>query len=105
MLKDWVEGEATWSRPRIGATWSVNGAGGAGSDYASVADATASVGYAPGWLSFDVTAGVQTMSGGMANYGWRLLGVSGNGNEKRFAARHYATLSLRPKLTITYTTP
>jgi len=103
MLKDWVEGEATWNRPRIGATWTVAGAGGSGTDYASVVDATAAVGFAPGWLAFDVTTGVQAMSSGQVNYGWRLLGVSGNSNEKQFASSEYATQSLRPKLTISYT--
>jgi hypothetical protein len=103
MLVDWVEGEATWNRPRIGATWAVAGAGGAGSDYATTVDATASVGYAPGWLDFNVTAGVQAMSQGSANFGWRLRGVTGNNNEKRFASRNNGWQALRPKLVVTYT--
>jgi len=32
-----------------------------------------------------------------------LLGVSGNANEKQFASSEYATQTLRPKLTISYT--
>jgi hypothetical protein len=97
-----VEGEATWNRPRVGAVWAVAGAGGAGADYAAVADATAGVGYAPGWLTFDVTAGVQAFSAGQPNHGWRVKGVAGNPNEKRFASREYPTQGLRPKLVITY---
>ena len=66
LLVDWVEGEATWSRPRVGAVWGVAGAGGSGTDYAAVADAMASVGYAPGWLTFDVTGGGAGAGGGAA---------------------------------------
>ena len=102
MLVDWVEGEATWNRPRLGAGWSVAGAGGVGTDYAAEVDATASVGFAPGWLAFDVTTGVQTMSSGTPNRGWRLKGISGNNNEKRFASREYATQAQRPKLVVSY---
>jgi len=42
-------------------------------------------------------------AGGKPNLGWRLKGVSGNVNEKRFAGRTYATDSLRPRLVIVYT--
>jgi hypothetical protein len=105
MLVNWVETEATWNRPRVGASWSVAGAAGAGSDYAASADATASVGYSPGWISFDVTSGVQAMASGQPNYGWRLKEVSGNNNEKQFAGRLYATQGRRPFLSLTYTFP
>jgi hypothetical protein len=43
------------------------------------------------------------MAGGAPNHGWRLKGVSGNSNEKRFASREYPTANLRPKLVVTYT--
>ncbi len=102
MLVSWVEGETTWNRPRAGATWATAGAGRAGVDYAATADATARVGFAPGWLTFDVTAGLRVLAGGQPNCGWRLNRVGGNGNEKRFAGREYPTASLRPKLVVSF---
>lgn len=103
MLVDWVEAEATWQQSRGRTPWGVPGANGAGMDYAATADATATAAYAPGWLTFNVTGGVQAMADGVApNYGWRLLRVSGNGNEKRFATRENATQAQRPKLVVTY---
>ena len=50
--------------------------------------------------------GVQAMSAGQANNGWRLVPVSGNANEKKFASREYAIdRTLRPKLVAQYTVP
>jgi hypothetical protein len=102
LLKDWAETKATWSKTGQSVTWAVPGAGGAGQDYVSTPDGTARVGNAPGWLTFDVTAGVQALAGGQPNYGWRLVEVSGNGNAKGFASSEHPTQSLRPRLLVTY---
>ncbi len=106
ILPDWNEGAATWNQRLASTPWSSGGANGAGGDIAAAADATASVGWAPGWIEFDVTAAVQQMSSGLAggNFGWRLKAVAGNiGNTKRFYSSNYAAdPDLRPKLLITY---
>ncbi|MEO6929208.1 MAG: Ig-like domain-containing protein, partial [Casimicrobiaceae bacterium] len=77
VLKDWVEVEATWNKARASTPWAVAGANGVGSDIATGIEATGSVGWNPGWLNFDVTAGLSAMSTGTANYGWKLQPVSG----------------------------
>ena len=106
MLRNWSETQATWSQWQGAQGWSVAGANGVGSDYAATPDATVSVGWTPGWLNANVTAGVQAMSTGTPNYGWRLVGVSGNSNYKTWWSREYTTNpTLRPKLVIQYTVP
>ncbi len=60
----------------------------------------------PGWINFDVTSSVQAMSlaPALANYGWRLKGVSGytSALKKFYTSEFTSTPSLRPKLVITY---
>jgi len=106
MLRDWKEMEATWLRPKIGESWSSPGATGVDSDYAASYDAQFSAPFSPGWMIFDVSARVSEWQQGQNNYGWRIIGVSGNGNLKQFYSSEYATnAALRPKLEITYTLP
>ena len=103
MLRNWNETQATWSQWQAGQGWSVAGADGVGTDYAATPVATVSAGWTPGWLNANVTAGVQAMSTGTPNYGWRLVGVSGNGNDKTWWSGEYtANPTLRPKLVIQY---
>lgn len=60
----------------------------------------------PGWINFDVTSSVQEMSLALslANFGWRLKGVSGYTSAiKMFYSSEFTGMpSLRPKLVITY---
>ncbi|HEY9103473.1 DNRLRE domain-containing protein, partial [Chitinimonas sp.] len=103
LLRDWAEGQVSWNSARVGVAWSTAGAAGAGTDYVATADGQGSAAWSPGWLTIDVTSGVQSMAQSAgSNFGWRLLGVSGNGNNKAFASREYATTSLRPRLVVVY---
>jgi hypothetical protein len=104
LLRRWDEGQATWMQRQAGVAWSVPGAGGAGADYAAAADAQVVGGYAPGWLSFDVTGRVQQWAGaGSANYGWRVVQAGLGSSMKVFQASEYAAdPALRPRLTVRY---
>ena len=104
VLANWSEASATWQQRDIGLLWGTPGAQGAGVDYQASADAQASVGFNPDWVTFDVTSAIQQMSGGQPNYGWKLIGLSGYlSGVKRFYTREYAAdPTLRPKLVITY---
>jgi hypothetical protein len=105
LLKPWVESQATWLNSQTGVAWSVGGAAGAGTDYATTNDALVSVGFNPGWVVFDVTPRVQTWSSGTATiYGWRLKQTAGGSiNAKQFNSSEYsADPMLRPKLTVVY---
>ncbi len=105
MLVDWTETSATWSQRLPGIPWAAPGAKGAGSDHAAAADASAQVGWDPGWANFDVTAALQQMSNaGANNYGWRLQGINGNGSALKqvYGSEFNGDPSLRPKLTVTW---
>ncbi len=104
VLLDWSEEEATWEQAADGMPWSELGGSGSGSDYAVAGSPQGEAGWTPGWLELDVTESVQAMSlGQQSNYGWHLVGVSGNSNTKYFYAReHLDDPSLRPRLEIYY---
>jgi len=106
MLVEWSETGATWNQRLNGVNWSVGGAGGAGSDFAVTADATASVAFSAGWLQFDVTAAVAARSGNalvIRPHGWQLRSTAGSNSQKKFHSSESAVdPALRPKLVVTY---
>jgi hypothetical protein len=106
VLQDWSESTATWNLRMPGVSWSTAGANGLGADIATSPDASASTGFDPGWIDFDLTASVQEMSlaPALVNYGWRLKGVSGytSAIKRMYSSEFTGTPSLRPKLTIAY---
>lgn len=108
LLCDWQEIEITWNLCRNGINWVTGGAAGAGTDYLSLPDGVGSVAWDPGvWLEIDVKNGLTAMQTAAApNYGWRIVRTAGdNVNQKRFNTRNFMTnASLRPKMTISYTT-
>jgi hypothetical protein len=103
LLVPWTESEATWTRPRIGATWLAGGASGNGTDVVALWDATAAQGWYSGWIDFDVKSSLQEMSQSGLNFGWRINLVMGDQSTRALQSREGTTASLRPKLTVTYT--
>lgn len=105
MLKPWSATQATWNVSSVGNPWTLPGAQGAGSDYSGTPDAQFSAPWNAGWMTFDVTARVQAIGQGGANYGWQLVGVSGYNGLISFYSSEYATTTLRPQLIVTYSAP
>lgn len=106
LLRNWSELEANWNGPTRDGSWTLSGANGVSSDYASAYDAEVSAPFEPAWMQFDVTERVAVWQKGLANFGWRVVGVSGNSSLKRLYSNEYATdVSLRPKLEVRYTIP
>jgi hypothetical protein len=105
LLKPWDEMRATWNLASTGVAWSVPGASGAGSDYASSFDAEFSAPWDPGWMVFDVTNRLRLAAQGEPNYGWRIVPVSGYTGTRRFYSSEYSDRLLRPRLTIRYALP
>ena len=103
LLNEWIEDEVTWNESRNGNAWQTPGASQLSGDIIDT-NSGSSIGFDPGWLTFDVTSSVQAMSLSGDNHGWRLTPETG-GNAKRFHSREYAAdPTLRPTLEITYTT-
>ena len=119
LLRNWNEAQTTWNLAATGTSWAVAGAQGSGTDYLTTPDGQASIGDAAGqcatgtpgppscWLNLDVTSGVQAFRSGTPNYGWKLAYVSGENenSHKEFHSSESTSTTLRPKLTLTYTTP
>jgi hypothetical protein len=104
LLVPWSETAATWSVRQSGVAWGASGGNASGVDYHPTADGTATIGWTAGWLSIDVTAGVQAFRATPGtNFGWRVDMATGNSNLKQFATRENSNAAQRPKLTITYT--
>lgn len=102
LLVDWVENKATWIGAADGIPWHQPGAAGIDSDYAANGSLEVYADWNPGWVVFDVTDTVQSMSlGEQSNNGWQLIAGTGNNNQKSFHASEYlANPALRPKLVI-----
>jgi hypothetical protein len=103
LLGSWVESEATWQQRASGVPWSAGGAAGADRDYVSAPDVQVIPSFNPGWVDFDVSTRAQQWSDHGGNFGWRLSQTTAGGNAKTFHSSEYtADPSLRPKLTVVY---
>ncbi|SFK43223.1 hypothetical protein SAMN05216302_100682 [Nitrosomonas aestuarii] len=103
LLLPWHEDQVTWQESQFAVFWGHAGATSMGVDIDSQFDGEASASWSPGWLTIDVTQGVQAIQNGRANFGWKLVPVSGNSNTKTFVSSDYAEdATLRPALEIEY---
>lgn len=109
MLKNWGAGSATWNKRFSSTDWGTAGGFDAAdceqTDIGSVALVAAE---AIGWKTITLTAAsVQEWTAGTkSNYGLLLKMATETSDQYRFHSSEYATdTTLRPKITITYTTP
>ncbi len=100
LTKEWDESTVTWMNAGSNVSWTTPG-GDYSEEYASKTD------YAPdsSWENYDVTDIVQQFIHDTPNYGFLIISDLANGNTHRFyyASEYLVLDSLRPKLTITYT--
>src|SRR5690606_13390826 len=103
LMKPWHEGQATWKQAQSGSLWSVPGANGVDSDYEAQHDAEYSAPWESGWMNFDVADRLRAYANGTPNHGWRMVPVSGAGNNRTILSSEFAdNVALRPRLTLTY---
>ena len=105
MLKPWDENAANWKVRRAATPWSAAGASKVSGDFSTNYDAQFSAPWDPGWMAFNVTKRLQQYAAGSANYGWKLVPVSGYASLRYFRASEHPTVTQRPRLTITYHLP
>jgi len=108
MLGPWVESEATWNQRAAGQSWTGVGPQ-AGADYTATSEDSVQTGPAGTWLTWDVTALVQTWIRHPAtNYGLVLLDPNSyqdpphGGEFRSYASSEHPTLTWRPQLVVTY---
>src|SRR4051812_20881376 len=102
LLRSWNELQADWNNAATGAPWQTAGARGA-NDIAATAEGQGTIGTTAGAYDIDVTASVRAFAAGAPNFGWRFEQVSGPNDNKVYVAHENASVTQRPKLTITYT--
>ena len=99
----WDYLDATWEVAQGNTSWGLPGASMAGVDYLQQPMATANVDFADGWVTFDVTALVQSWAAQQQpNYGFLIEGVNAAGVEYYLHSSEYLDASRRPALTIIY---
>lgn len=100
LIKEWDESTVTWMSADSGVAWDS-----VGGDYS--AENAAQTGYAPvsSWEDYEVTDIVQQFIDDTPNYGFLIISDLTVGNTHRdYCSSEYTDAdSLRPKLTITYT--
>lgn len=105
LLRDWVEGEATWNIYSTGNNWATAGALNNTDRNNSTVTATASVPDSTGWISFtsaQLITDVQAMIDG-TNYGWHIERTDGADDLDyiHYTSSDGATAANRPYLSVT----
>ena len=105
-LQPWVESEATWNQYASGQSWQVAGADGS-LDRGSTSFGIISGGRGLATISLNA-AGVAVVQSWVdnpsSNHGFIVLNYISASNGLDFSSRETGTLSVRPKLTVTYST-
>ena len=102
MLQPWSD-TATWNS--MGAGIQPDGVEAAPSPDASVGIGNANANITLGVLTIDVTPSLRAWSTGSPNHGWALLPLPGGTNGLTLLSSDGATITQRPKLTVTFTPP
>lgn len=114
LLRNWVNGQATWLQYATGQAWSTNGAIGDGTDrIAAVSGTLTPINETFGWRTIVETSGpllndVQMwISGAQQNCGWHLErgGAGDDGTWRVLTSSETAGTDIRPYLTVTFTLP
>jgi hypothetical protein len=105
-LRPWVEREANWNRPRVGATWGQPGAALPGEDYAEALLAQAPLQRENTWVELDVTAAVlEWIANPQDNQGFLLTAVGNVSVQYDLASSDWIDRYYRPQLVLTYSQP
>lgn len=109
LLKDWDEGTVTWNKYDNSNNWTTAGGfDAADCEQTDIGNVALAASEADGWIDITLTAGDVTdwIDGTLPNYGL-LLKVDTESNDQYgyYSSDYTADTTLRPKLTLTYTTP
>lgn len=103
--RPWTESQATWNRAQVGIPWGSSGCDDVLSDRESAAGSMSAVSNTSTQCSFNLTSMAQGwVADPGANWGVLLKGSSGTSVQYSFASKEYWTQTMRPKLTVSYTT-
>ena len=103
LLKQWKDDEVNWNQAREGVPWMEPGAEAEYFDIEHIVTGYGEAGWFGGWVDFNVTDAVHAIAQGMPNYGWRIKGISGNYNLKKYYSSEYTgVITSRPKLIVSY---
>lgn len=100
LTKEWDESKVSWMNATADISWMIPGG-----EYSE--EKVSRTDYVPdsSWENYEVTDIVQQFTNGIVNYGFIIESDPANGNKRRcYCSSEFTVLdSLRPKLTITYT--
>jgi predicted phosphodiesterase len=97
--------QATWNQARSGNPWALPGCNDTSTDRRAVPESTVATTGIGKWYNLNLTSLAQSwLDGSVANNGALLRAASSTSYTFRFASAQHGTVSLRPKLVITYHT-